>query len=374
MRTHMKMVVAILFIVLSISACGGKQAPTPTSAPPAAVQQATKATPAKAPAAKAEATSTPGSQGPISFKLAVGNTNTKWKSYREHFVYHIQIPAKNIDMNVLDMSISATQNPSAEHVIMISRSTPQDQPTRVEVVRVGQKVWMHAGDTWMRSTTDTNQSFAQATQSFNPDQMGRDWKNVGKETVNGLDTIHYQSHVSEGASSHLVADEGTLNQILPPQGGKPWTFKLNSVTGDVYATENALVVKEDIVWNLTATNGNESVPITQENMYEISDINSDFTIEVPKEAQGPKEIVPLPKGAQLQSSLGELRIYAIPNTTIEKVAKFLVNALPAKGFTIEKQNTMGGVATLSVKKGDKVLSLRAMPGYNGSVKLFVQPQ
>jgi len=80
----------------------------------------------------------------------------------------------------------------------------------------------------------------------------------------------------------------------------------------------------------------------EEIIFEVLDLNSGITIELPAEAEVPETSVPLPEGATLQSAFAGTLVYGVSGATLDDVVAFYDEALPQNGFTVTQRAVMAG--------------------------------
>ncbi len=248
------------------------------------------------------------------------------------------------DGTVEEFSIEeeATRDPVAQRYTMSSADES------MEFVRVGETQWMKIGEDWMQTSVGADEDLGQFGQFAQPDQMFSDadkdsYKYLGKETLNGINTRHYQlkenvwnttwnltaKEVEEGRMELWVADEKDLPKITV-------RFEIN-IKG---------TFEDDRKGELFMT-------------WEIFDVNAPITIEPPAEAQG----LGLPEGLELcpDSSeltvMGKMSIFTCAGT-VEDTTTFYTEALENAGWEVEGELTqLEGMLMGNWKKGDETLTL-----------------
>ncbi|HOU15565.1 MAG TPA: hypothetical protein PKZ84_20880 [Anaerolineae bacterium] len=248
------------------------------------------------------------------------------------------------DGKVEEFSIEeeATRDPVAQRYTM----TSADQS--IEFIRVGDTQWMRLGEDWMQTSVSADEEIGQFGQFAQPDQIfsttDKDaYKYLGKETINGIKTRHYQlkenmwnttwsltaKEVEEGSLELWVADENDLPKIAVRFEAKvKGTFE-DDRKGELFLT------------------------------WEIFDVNADITIEPPADAEG----MGLPEGLELcpDSSdltvMGKMTIFTCAGT-VEDTAAFYTEALKNAGWEVDGEVTsLEGMMMGNWKKGDETLSL-----------------
>jgi hypothetical protein len=236
----------------------------------------------------------------------------------------------------------ATRNPAAQRYTM----TSADQS--MEFIRVGETQWMKIGEDWMQTSVGADESMGQFGQFVQPDQMFSEadkdsYKYLGKETINGMNTRHYQlkenawnttwnltaKEVEEGTMELWVVDENDLPKIAA-------RFEIN-IKG---------TFSDDRKGELFLT-------------WEIFNVNEPITIEPPAEAEG----MGLPEGLELCPDSSELTVMGKMSLftcagTVEDTATFYMEALENAGWEVEGEVTnLEGMMMGNWKKGNETLSL-----------------
>ncbi len=197
-------------------------------------------------------------------------------------------------------------------------------------------------------------------------------ESLGKETVNGVATTHYQ--VSERS-----AFESILGMVMSEEEGE-----VQQLTYDVWiADEGKFVVKYDFVIQVTDAqtvdlDGNPTIAqeILAHWVYELYDINAELSIEWPADAPklgeftlpgfGPDEF-PIAPGATIESTMFGITTLVTAEDA-ESVTAFYEEALTELGWQMEGE---GGFFNWS--KGDLTLSMIIGPDEQGGTRITLIP-
>ena len=302
-----------LLLLFSLAACGGEKATeAPTSAP------AEKAPAEKAPTEKAQPTPTPVPPTPtpeptdtpvpptptpepqeeMSSEFSrIEDVVNSYHSEGESIYEITTTPADEMETGSIHMTI-ASDWVKADNIygyniattitgLDISQAESEDVPQNMEMISVDDTSYIKFGDQWMsmpRSEVGEEDTMSIDIDDFisNMDEVEK----VGKETVNGIKTIHYRY---KDTSSF----ENILNDILSSQLGEGEDIsKFNAVdtktSGDIWIAEKGkYAVKVEITMETTFKGEDKEVHIKGVSRMEISDVNGDITIEPPADAPQP---------------------------------------------------------------------------------------
>jgi len=303
----------------------------------------------------------------------VTTDQSTFKSYRAHMTVRIEIPQKNINTVLSSMDIAATRNPAAEEITMkTAKEMNNGQEQVVKFVRIGKTVWMNLNGTWMQVSSQEMSSMTKKLNFFDPNDISDHWKKMGQEKIAGVETTHYRLELDQNQDwmNGEFVDVDTLNKVLG--GNQTWTITPKKLFVDIYATKDGVVMANQIHWQGTVSDGQNTFDISESYEYSISDINADITIEPPAQATTEEEVIPLPEGAALQVSMGGLRTYTVPNVTVADVAAFLQQELPNQGFTITNKQNLGQLFSITAEKEGTRYSINITAGDNNSVQIMIQ--
>ncbi|HOT91719.1 MAG TPA: hypothetical protein PLJ78_06915 [Anaerolineae bacterium] len=352
MRRQWVVWITVLFVLsLGCSLFSGKTTPTPApTAQPTAVQEdkpqedkpqedkGESPTATQAPAAtSAPATAEPEDEGTLNIDPeALKDLN----SYRMKMVWNFT--AEDGTVEEFNIEEEAIRDPLAQHYTMNSAEGS------MEFVLIGDTQWSRFGDEWMQTTAGEGESLGQFGQSLvQPDEMlsgaNKDaFKYVGKETVKGLNTRHYQlkdnswdaawgfnvTDVEDARMDIWIVDEKNLPQVM---------------------TRFEMTVKGTFEDERKGT-----LALT----WEIFDFNVPFTIEPPAGAAN----IGLPAGLELCPNaadvtvMGKISMFTCP-ASVKDTATFYTEALDKAGWTAGDVTDMEGLLMGSWTKGDETLNL-----------------
>jgi hypothetical protein len=83
------------------------------------------------------------------------------------------------------------KEPPARHVVLSGAESGSEEVPSLEVITVGDTMWMKMGDTWMEMESGEADDFTDAWSGLMTDV--ENWKLVGEETVNDVHCKHYTS-------------------------------------------------------------------------------------------------------------------------------------------------------------------------------------
>jgi hypothetical protein len=190
----------------------------------------------------------------------------------------------------------------------------------------------------------------QSTSTVNdldPTEMMKDIQTdrlLGKgETVNGVAADHYTvtksamgfgTVTSENSEAWIAQDGGTMVKFIgTAEGNFDFSTKFTGT----------------LTWT-----------------YDLTDVNKDFTIELPPECAQQQQAtadIPVPENATKYGNLGSIITFSSPDVP-KDVAKFYRDNLPGKGWTIKDDSSMGTIVTLTISKDGKSMSIMISPGEN----------
>jgi hypothetical protein len=301
------------------------------------------------------------------------------KSYRGDFTMTFDGTKEGEVVNgSVTMNIEVTSEPSAQHMSMGMEGYDMDPELagfdRFEFYLVEDTVYMNLGleDGWIALPNDPDDSVSDEFMSYQdfvdlPDKAKR---KLLPENVNGVMAWHY------------VIDEDDLEEL--------GTY--DEITADVWiAVDGGYVVKMDFTMSgsFTAEDLGDQ-PIDEGTMhiiFNMHDVNSDFTIELPPEAaaaepfsfdedlfgggEWDREDVPLPEDAEVDFAM-EGMLSANTNLSFDDALAFMLTQLEANGWVIEgepweSENSYMGDFT---KEGES-LNLMVDPAYDDSGRISI---
>ena len=363
----------LLALLLAIAACGGgadEPAPAATDAPAAAApvegpQKAAPAatnTPVPPTATAVPPTSAPAAadEEPVIERLAALE---QLDSYRLQMTYTTK--GFDIEDNPVDNSVEIlteyTRNPAASRTVAkMTDNTATDMDERSfswEIYQVGQDMYMSMGDEmgWIRTSAEESPleegilgAFGGGDFFSNLDQMQRVRPD---ERINGVDSRHYRF------------DERVLAVLFEED------VQSMSATGDVWiAKDGDYITKYVLTIAYKEAQGGfsgELVTGTIEIAFEVKDINTPITIEIPTDATAGARLAgfeedgfPVPPGATTQVASANFAIFE-SEMTVAELTTFFEEALASLGWSKDEQSSMsfGSVSSLAFTKGDFQLSI-----------------
>lgn len=385
------LLLTLFTLVLAVAACGGgDEAPAaPAAEAPAAATQAV----AQQPAAQAAATNIPVPPTATPAPTATPEPDEeepvlneeqlaaleKLESYRLVVSFNSKGTDNNgdpIDENV-QITTEYTKDPQARRLIMnfVDNTDPDAEQEPLESFQIGNDMYMFAGDDmgWMRISTEES-PFADPELSMitsgnifsNLDQLRRVRPD---ERIGGIDSRHYRF------------DEQVLSRVFGEDVGDV------KATGDVWiAKDGGYVTKYVLTVQVNNGNGGIFDPNLAsgviEMSFELQDVNSNITIELPEEAAAGANLVgfdgafPIPDGARIQAASANFTIIE-SSASVAEVLAFYEEALAQLGWTKDEQAsmTMGDLASYAFSKGGVQLSLVVNTDSNtGKTQIMVSAQ
>jgi hypothetical protein len=360
----------IVVLALTLAGCGGKEgtaAPTePASAPAATAAPAAK--PTEPEAAPEEATSEPEPTAepsaapaatPEEEALSLDTRDAglnQLKSYR--LTWHAEWKSTDQgkeEAGAWDWIEEYTSDPKASY---LSMSTPDaNDPaknTAFEVWRIGDTSYMKSGEEGkcVSYSTEGAESDIQ-NGAFNPSMLGsiNDAKYVGRETVNGIPTKHYEYDAKTG----VLTGRGEVK-------GETWI-----------AIDGGYVVKDTVTWKGGGGFfglGSDTATGEGSWTWELSDVNKALEIVPPEGCGGEQLDLPMMPVVKEKTRFGDMISYKTVGTVAE-AAKFYKNELPAAGWKLEGEPTeMGDVVMLNYTKDALNLSVM-ISGSEGDIAVIM---
>ncbi|MBN2392449.1 MAG: hypothetical protein JXR84_17095 [Anaerolineae bacterium] len=346
MKRQWIVLIAALFVLsLGCSLFSGKATEEPSvTAPTAAVDKEGEDTPAVSedkPVATEEEPSAgeeePATDEDVPFTFDA-NALEGLNSYRMDMTWSFT----NDDGTVEEFSIQeeATRDPVAQRYMM------QSGGESIEFILIEQTQWMRFGEEWMQTTADEEETLS-AFGDFliQPDEMfaGIDsnaYKYVGKETVNDMNTRHYQikdtawdmalwfkaAEIEEGAIDVWMADENDMPKFAV-------RYEM-TVTGSFEEEGKGTLT---LNWN-------------------IYDVNADITIEPPA------DVASLPEGLELCPDatdvmvMGQMSMFICPSTVADTTT-FYTEMLENDGWEAGDMTNMETMVMGTWMKDGETLSL-----------------
>jgi hypothetical protein len=249
----------------------------------------------------------------------------------------------------LTMEQAATRDPQAQQFLMGSGEES------IEYIQIEDQVWIRYGEEWMQSSSDTTGDLADEFGSGLMDESDwidevedEDYEYLGKEDVNGIQARHYRAEYDESWPT-LLGEEGADD--------------IDQGIADVWiADENdlpAFVVRFEVEIKGTADSENITGKLSQE----IYDVNADFTIAPPEDAEsgGLPDDLPLYPEAEGLTTFGSMTMFTVGDD-IETVNEFYLDALESAGWSQVEGSAMSTdeMATTTWTKDGETLTLNVV--------------
>jgi len=234
----------------------------------------------------------------------------------------------------------ATRNPTAQRYAMESGGES------IEFIQIEQTQWMRFGDEWMQTTAGEDEAMGAFGEFFvQPEEMFEDvdtdaYKFIGKETINGMNTRHYQLKESAWDMAFWFEadeiDEGTIEVWMADENDMP-NFAVRYEVAMTGTFEEEGKGKLTLFWN-------------------IYDVNAPITIEAPADVGG------LPAGLELCPDatdvmvMGAMSMFTCPGTVAETVA-FYTEMLENDGWEAGDVTSMEEMLMGTWTRDDESLSL-----------------
>lgn len=278
-------------------------------------------------------------------------------SYRAHMA----IRQEYADGTTVSMIIDQDEirEPRAQRMVMETSGQSEGQDGKIEMILADGKQWMNMGGSWMQTeaTEDSSNAFGQGFSSFTSlttELEDGNYKMVGEETINGVKTKHYHTDDYENLGS--MSTLGITD--------------LKSATGDVWVSNQSDLPVMVIKFTMTLEGTITENEVAKEGKYiiemEISDLNADFTIEVPEEAAsgGLPDGIPAYEGATGMFSSAGLVSF---NTTddVATVGKFYEEQMTANGWAKDSDNSAGDMVMQNWSKDNVKVTLMVTKSDDG---------
>jgi len=370
------LLLTLMALLLAVAACGGgDEAPAaPAAATEAVAQQpaapapATEAT-AQKPAAPDAATNTPvppaATPEPADDEAALSEDQLAALEALDSYRLLVSFSSKGTDADgqpiddVAQITTEYTKDPEARRLVMnfVDNTDPSAEQLPLESFQIGSDMYMFAGEDmgWMRISSeespfdDPELSMITSGNIFsNLEQLRRVRPD---EEIGGIDSRHYQF------------DEQVLSKVFGEDVGDV------KASGDVWiAKDGGFVTKYALVIDVKSGSGGLFDPTLAsgviEMSFELQDVNSDITIELPEEATAGATLAgfdgafPVPDGGRIQAASANFTIVESDAPVAEMIA-FYEEALAALGWTKDEQGSfsMDDMASTTFTKDGVQLSL-----------------
>jgi len=252
----------------------------------------------------------------------------------------------------------------------------EDVPQEMQMISVGDTTYIKFGDQWM--AMPRSEMGEDDTMSINIDDFISDMdevEKVGKETINGIKTIHYRY-------KDTTSFENILNDILASQLGEEedlTKFKAvdTQTSGDIWIAEkDKYAVKVVINMETTFEGDDKTVHIKGLSRMEISDVNGDITVEPPADAPQPGDAnvpgfepgtFPMPEQTTVEGSFGGVT-NLVSQLSVDEINAFFQEELTKLGWTNEGNEMM----PTWTKDGQSFI-LMVSPNDDGTTSIVIMP-
>lgn len=367
-----------LLVVMSLAiACGGREQQTSTTPPAASADGQPQAASDQAPTAMP--TPVPPTPEPTDAPLQQLGALSALRSYRA--VSRWTTKGVGANGSPVDEGFEAyteyVADPPARHSVMrfFNNADPSVAPMTTEVYEIGQDVYLFNTETerWARVPADQSPLAAREVEMIasgdifdNLDQMKRVRPD---ESINGVNSRHYQF------------DHAVLGRLLTQGQGEV------KAKGDVWiAKDGNYVTKYQIVFELKEGGSGLTSSVSEgvvELSFELRDVNSNITIELPGEAKAGVRLAgfeeqdfPTPPDAQVQmaGAEGVVLLTAMP---VSEAAAYYEATLAEMGWTKNEDTSasMEGMSMLNFEKDGLRLSLVILvDSTSGKTQILASPQ
>lgn len=281
-----------------------------------------------------------------------------------------------------DNAFGSNQSVTIKGLNMADNSD-QDTPQEIAMISVDDTTYIKMVDQWMTAPRD--QADNEESMSISLDDLVEDMDEldrVGKEKVNGVNTIHYKY-------KDINLFKNTLNDIFQQElqdKTDASQFELAEVksNGDIWIAEKGgYVVKVDINMDATfkktdsATDANapDKIHVQMSNVTDVTNVNGNITVEPPADAPKPGEFTvpgfepgafPVPEQTTLEGSFGGMTSLT-SSLSVDEVNAFYDQELTKMGWT----KADGPMPSWS--KDGQSFMLMVTPGENGTTSITILP-
>jgi hypothetical protein len=227
----------------------------------------------------------------------------------------------------MTMEMAATRDPAAQHIIITGAIAEGE---KVEVVQIGNQQWVQFGENWIQSQVEEEDTFdfSQEDLPFSAEDINDEAldnaKYVGKETVNGLPTRHYTIDTSSLGAEML--------------GWESMVDNIEEASMDVWIVDKAdlpaFAARTIIEAKGSAPEGQAEAVVNLYMSMDVTDVNADFTIEPPEDAEsaGLPEDIPVYPNRQNQTSMGGMMTFETEDE-FATIVEFYTSEMEASGWS-----------------------------------------
>lgn len=337
--------IAVLFVLsLGCSLFSGEATDEPAVAAPTAVKEAEDEAPAvvedepvatEEDPAVSEEEPTAEEDVPLTFDA---NALEGLNSYRMDMTW--AFTSEDGTVEEFNIQEEATRDPAAQRYMMLSGGES------IEFIRIGQSQWMRFGEEWMQSTVGEDEAMGAFGEFFvQPEEMFADvdtdaYKYIGKETIDDLNTRHYQLtdtiwDMTLGFNAAEI-EEGTVDVWIVEENDLPkFVIRYEVTVTGTFEEEGA--GKLTLSWN-------------------IYDVNEDITIEPPTDVASLPEGLELCPDASDVMVMGTMSMFTCPGTVAD-TATFYTEMLENDGWEAGDVTNMETMMMGTWTKDGEALSL-----------------
>ncbi len=272
-------------------------------------------------------------------------------SYRMHIAW-TWTPDSGVGISA-EMFQEATRDPAAQRMTMTSSEAPDQS---IEWVQIDATTWLCSNGSCMQTEQtgeDALSGFGEGMEMAPEDiadmTEGSEYRFVGQEEVNGINTNHYELTLS-------AAQAAAMTQ----------SAEVTDFSADIWVADEAdlphFAVRTEMSWTGTS----EGVSGQGEMLMEVYDVNAAFTIEPPEGAGAgfPENVPEYPNASGLTMMEGFISFTVTDD--VATVADYYRNELAAIGWTLESDDDLGGMIMQSWNLSGQSLSLMVSPGDSGT--------
>ncbi len=369
----------LLALLLAVAACGGgEEAPAapaaeaPVAEAPAAATEAS----AQQPAAPAAATNTPvpptatpepptATPEMAEEEVVLSEDQLAALEKLESYRLVVSFSSKGVDAegepidDTAEIITEYTRDPEARRMVMnfVDNTDPSAEQGAMESFQIGNDMYMFAGEDvgWMRVSTEESPFADPELSMITSGNIFSDLEEMRRvrpdEEIGGIDSRHFEF------------DEQVLGKIFGEDVGDV------TATGDVWiAKDGGFVTKYVLTIEVASGNGGIFDPslVTGviEMNFELQDVNSAITIELPEEATAGANLAgfegafPMPDDGRFQAASANFAMIE-SDTPVAEVIAFYEEVLVGLGWTKDEQGSvaMGDMASFTFTKEGVQLSL-----------------
>lgn len=271
----------------------------------------------------------------------------KLDSYRSTLVTRYEAADGTVDETRVETAV--TRDPAAQHLTMGSNDEV------IEMIEIGDQMWMKFGEEWMQSSAAEGSSIADdfGASLIAGDEIAdlktSDYEYLGKETLDdGTRTRHFRAKYTKfwgflaGQGDDVDWEDGNVDVWIADESDLP-----KIVVKMEYRLEGK-VDDQDVTFILSQS---------------VTDLNEPFTIEPPSadEVGGLPDDVPLYPEASEVTTMAGMTVFTTADS-IEDVAAFYEDNLGTAGWERTAHTDMEAMVTSTWEKDGQSLQLTITPG------------